>query len=177
MYQEQKQPVKESQYRSDHRRNAAAAPTITRSAAEACVLDAPLVVEVVGEAVLPLPVVPVAPDPVVPEAPDVTDPPVAVAPLAEALVVDAARKRSVDWKVWQLDDAGMRGEYGGGVFRGSGMDHVVTTIPHRQQPITDETITRKNGSPTPFVVYTPTTSCTSPSQLVNSPSCTALGML
>ncbi len=176
IYQEPKQRVEESQYRSDHRRNAAAAPTITRSAAGTRVLDAPLVV-VVGEAVLPLLFVPVAPDPVVPEAPDVTDPPVAVAPVAEALVVDAARKRSVDWNVWQFDDAGMRGEYGGGVFRGSGIDHVVTTIAHRQQPITDETITRKNGSPTPFVVYTPTTSCTSPSQLVNSPSCTALGML
>lgn len=89
-------------------------------------LDAPLVV-VVGEAVPPVLFVPVDPDPDVPEAPDVTDPPVAV----EAdvlLVVDAARKRSVDWKVWQFDDAGMRGEYGGGVFRGSGMDHVVTTI-------------------------------------------------
>lgn len=89
--------------------NTAAPPTSTKSAADTRTLDAPLVVEFVGEAALPEPDVPVAPDPEALDAPVVTDPPVAVAPVADALVVDAARKRSVDWKVWQFEDAGMRG--------------------------------------------------------------------
>lgn len=35
-----------------------------------------------------------------------------------------APNRSVDWKVLQLDEAGMRGVYGGKVVRVSGIDHV-----------------------------------------------------
>lgn len=37
---------------------------------------------------------------------------------------EPAAKRSVDWKVLQFDEVGITGVYGGGVFRGSGIDHV-----------------------------------------------------
>ena len=52
---------------------------------------------------------------------------VAVEEAPERVVAPAKAKRSVDWKVWQLDEAGIRGVYGGGVFRGSGIDHVDAT--------------------------------------------------
>ena len=40
------------------------------------------------------------------------------------LTVDGATKRSVAWKVWQFDDAGTRGVYGGGPANVAGIDQV-----------------------------------------------------
>jgi len=76
----------------------------------------------------------VAPLPVA--EPEPFDPVPVALPLAEVLV-DAAKKISVDWNVRQLDEAGTRGVYGGGAVNVAGIDHVETT---------------------PLVVYTPTTS-------------------
>jgi len=57
--------------------------------------------------------------------PDFPGAPVEVATAPEELeAAVAARKRSLDWKVWQLEEAGITGVYGGGPFRGSGIDHV-----------------------------------------------------
>ena len=36
--------------------------------------------------------------------------------MKKKLTVDGTTKRSVAWKVWQFDDAGTRGVYGGGPF-------------------------------------------------------------
>ena len=40
------------------------------------------------------------------------------------LTVGAAANRSVEWKVWQFDEAGTRGVYGGGPFNVWGIDQV-----------------------------------------------------
>ena len=43
------------------------------------------------------------------------------------LTVDVATKRSVAWNVWQFDEAGTRGVYGGGPFNVAGIDQVDAT--------------------------------------------------
>jgi len=67
-------------------------------------------------------------EPAVGDAPDPALVVPAAAPVAEEDAAEVekepAAKRSVDAKVLQFDEAGMTGVYGGGVFRGSGIDHV-----------------------------------------------------
>ena len=49
------------------------------------------------------------------------------------LTVDVATKRSVAWYVWQFDEAGTRGVYGGGPFNVAGIDQVDATQKNKNE--------------------------------------------
>ena len=51
------------------------------------------------------------------------------------LTVDVATKRSVAWYVWQFDEAGTRGVYGGGPFNVAGIDQVDATQKNKNKLI------------------------------------------
>lgn len=103
----------------------AAAGARTFAAAPVCVGEAVLLP--VDDGWLLAPVAPAIPEPV-PVAVPVAPVPVPVTEAPEAEVVpEAARKRSEDWKVWQLDEEGMTGVYGGRVVRVAGMSQVSAT--------------------------------------------------
>lgn len=124
--------IKMSIYKQTYQSRSEATPAAnTRSADDLTPTAALLVVEVDLTAVpelvpVEVPLVALVPleEPVLVAAVPVA---VAAEDAPERVVAPAKAKRSVDWKVWQLDEAGMRGVYGGGVFRGSGIDHVDAT--------------------------------------------------
>jgi len=84
-------------------------------------LDAADLVVVDGAAPLPLLEPDAAPAPVV-----ILEP-LAVVEADVLAELVTGRKRSVAAWVLQFDEEGTRGWYGGGVFKGSGIDHVETT--------------------------------------------------
>lgn len=92
--------------------------TLVPRAAPVCDVCAAVLLPVVPGLVVPVALPVGAADPVpvvVPEMPLV---------VAGDEVCPAKAKRSDDWKVWQFDEAGMRGVKGGGVTKGSGIDQV-----------------------------------------------------